>query len=215
MKSNEMKKEKAEINPEEIEQFIIDAGSDDLPTFGGSFEGGIYCQQIPDEIVPCILAILESGQPVKSYLEIGVAAGGTTFLVNHFFKPEKIILIDDNMHPKCSLRAEVLKDISYIEIIGNSQAEEIVGQIISAGILFDAILIDGDHSYAGVKLDIVLYLPFLRIGGFLILHDSVRPEFGVARVVKELKADLKMEFIGEWASKNHPIPCGVALFRKV
>jgi len=67
-----------------IEQFVLDAGSDDLPTFGGSFEGGIHCQQIPDEIGPCIHAILGSGLDLRSYLEIGVAAGGTTFLFDHF-----------------------------------------------------------------------------------------------------------------------------------
>ncbi len=67
-----------------IEQFILDAGSDNLGVFGGIYEGGIHCQQIPDEIAPCILTILESGESIKSYLEIGVAAGGSTFLFNHF-----------------------------------------------------------------------------------------------------------------------------------
>jgi predicted O-methyltransferase YrrM len=200
---------------DEIKQFILDAGSDDLSTFGGKYEGGIQCQQIADELASCIKTILESERPIKAYLEIGVAAGGTTFLINHFFKPEKIVLIDDNTHRKCSLREEILKDVSYTEIIGNSQAEEVIDQVVSAGIFFDALLIDGDRSYSGVKLDTVLYLPFLQLGGFLILHDSLRPEFGVARVVRELKSDLQMEFIKEWESKKHSIPCGVALFRKI
>ena len=67
-----------------IIDFILASGSDDLATFGGKHEGGIHCQQIPDELAPCILAILESGETINAYLEIGVAAGGTTFLVNHY-----------------------------------------------------------------------------------------------------------------------------------
>jgi predicted O-methyltransferase YrrM len=35
----------------------------------------------------------------------------------------------------------------------------------------DAILIDGDHSYAGVKRDLELYFPLLRPGGVIVVHD--------------------------------------------
>jgi hypothetical protein len=40
----------------------------------------------------------------------------------------------------------------------------------------DLLLLDGDHSYAGVKSDLALYVPKLNNGGFLLLHDYVRPE---------------------------------------
>ncbi len=198
-----------------IEQFILDAGSDNLGVFGGIYEGGIHCQQIPDEIAPCILTILESGESIKSYLEIGVAAGGSTFLFNHFFHPEKIVLIDNNKHPKAGLRAEVLKGIDYQEIIGCSDAEESIKAISNLNTMFDVILIDGEHHYQGVKLDTVLYLPFLRKGGFLILHDSVWPLGGIMRVVRELKIDPEMEFIDEFVTKKHSFKCGIALFRRV
>src|SRR3972149_4521353 len=96
------------ITVEEIEQFVIDAGSDHVPTFGGKYEGGMQIQQIPDEIAPCIMAILKSGEPIKNYLEIGVAAGGMVALINHYFHPGKIVLIDDNAHPKHHIRPYVL-----------------------------------------------------------------------------------------------------------
>lgn len=208
MKESKIKKLKWSL--EEIEQFIFTAGSDDVPTFGGSYEGGIHCQQIADELAPCIFSILESGLEIKSYLEIGVAAGGTTFVFDHFFHPEKIVLIDDNKHHKAGLRAEVLKDINYKEIIGRSDSEDVVKAVDT---MFDVIVIDGDHSYPGVKLDVIHYLPFLLTGGFLVLHDSALPEWGVMRVVKELKTNEGMEFVGEYISQNHK-PCGVALFRK-
>ncbi len=203
----------AKISLKEIEFIIHEAGSDDLPTFGGSYEGGIHCQQIPDELAPCIMAIMESGETIKSYLEIGVAAGGTIYLLNHFFHLERIVLIDDNKHHKAGLRAGILKGIAYQEIIGRSDNEE---TILTADDLapFDIILIDGDHLYPGIKLDTIIYMPLLRHGGFLILHDSALPEWGVMRVIKELKADKDMKFIGEYVSKKHPKPCGVALFQR-
>jgi len=197
-----------------IQEFILAAGSDDLATFGGAFGGGIHCQQIPDELAACISAILESGEQIRSYLEIGVAAGGTAFLIHHFLYPERIVLIDDNKHHKAGLRKTILKDVPRVEIIGASQDEAV---LVSLGKMpaFDVILIDGDHHYPGVKLDTILYLPMLRPGGFLVLHDSALPEWGVARVVRELQADPGMHFIGEYLSRIHPRPLGLALFRKV
>ncbi len=199
---------------EDIEQFILDAGSDHLPTFGGKFEGGIQCQQVPDEIAPCILAILESGEPIMRYLEIGVAAGGTTFLMNHFFHPERIISIDDNRHPKAHVRPYVLRDIPHEEIIGLSQAPGTIDALAAIGIIFDMILIDGDHSYDGVRQDVDIYREFLRPGGFMILHDSALPDFGVQKVVNEIKGEDWAELIGEYVTAKHSRPCGVALFQK-
>lgn len=36
---------------------------------------------------------------------------------------------------------------------------------------FDVVLIDGDHSLAGVVCDWMLYSPLVRKGGFVALHD--------------------------------------------
>lgn len=213
--SYKMNKGAREFDLKIIEQFVIAAGSDSVQVFGGAFEGGIQAQQIPDEIAPCILALLESKKQINNYLEIGAAAGGTTFLFNHFFKPERIVLIDDNRHWKAHIRPYVLRDIPHEEIIGISQSEGTVEALKDLGLKFDVILIDGDHSYNGVKLDTVLYLPYLRPGGFLIFHDSSMPDWGVCRVVRELKEDRGMEFVGEYISAKHSPACGVALFRKV
>jgi len=198
---------------EDVEQFIRKAGSDDIPTFGGDFEGGIHCQQIPDELAPCITAILDSGEAIDNYLEIGAAAGGTAFIINHFFPWASIVLVDDNKHSKAPLRAEILHGIAHQELVGSSGDAEVIASAEQEG-LYDLILIDGDHNYPGVKADVDNYLPMLRPGGFLILHDSAKIEWGVGQVVTELKADKGMEFVGEYVSPTHPSPCGCALFRK-
>jgi methyltransferase family protein len=199
---------------EEIEQFVIDAGSDNLPTFGGRYEGGCHVQQIPDEIAPCIHAILEAGRKIEAYLEVGVAAAGTTFLFNHFFRPGKIVLVDDGNHWKAGLRNEILKDIPHTFIRGNSHSPEVVGQVAEASPDFDIIIIDAGHEYSAVRADAESYFPMLRAGGFLVLHDSALPEWGVMRVVAELKEDARVALVGEYVTKTSTRACGVALFRR-
>ncbi len=202
---------------EEIEQFVIDAGSENVPVFGGKFEGGWQIQQVPDEIAPCIHAMLESGQPINNYLEIGVAAGGTTALFNHFFHPSRIVLVDDNKHPKAHVRGYILDGVGREEIVGNSQDPVTIGVVAAlAPERFDLIIIDGDHTFQGVKADVENYFPMLRPGGFLIFHDSVCQEcWGVHLVVEEVKQSPEVELIGEYITTKHSRPCGVALFRKI
>lgn len=38
----------------------------------------------------------------------------------------------------------------------------------------DILLIDGDHSYGGVKADYEKYEPFVRRGGLILMHDVSR-----------------------------------------
>jgi len=199
---------------DEIIKFVEDAGSDDIPTFGGKRVGGIFVQQVPDEIAPCIQAILESGEPIKSYLEIGVAAGGTTYLMNHYFHPETIVLVDTNEHPRCVNRPQVLVGIRTTEVIGKSGDDSVRDAVVGLGHVFDAMMIDGVHYYENVKKDVEMYATLLRDGGFLMLHDSALHKWGVPRVVAELKENPAFAFIGEWTSKTMTL-CGVALFQRL
>ena len=201
------------LSVEEIEKFIIDVGSDDIPTFGGEKVGGVYIQQIPDEIAPCLWRILSTGKGVNSYLEVGVASGGMTYVMNHLFKPKTIVLIDTNDHPRCVNRPQVLKGVKYEEVIGKSGDTQVFDQVVNLGYAYDSIMIDGVHYYENVKKDVELYAPLLNPGGFLMLHDSVLYNWGVPKVVAELKLDDRFVFINEWSSKKMT-PCGVALFRR-
>jgi predicted O-methyltransferase YrrM len=208
-----MKKKSIKLG--EIENFILAAGSDDLPTFGGTYEGGCHCQQLYDEISPCIAYLLESGKEIKRYLEIGVAAGGTTYVLNHFFEFEKIVLIDDNKHHKSHLRSTILRNIQVCELIGRSGEQRII-DAAAARSPYDLILIDGDHRYEQVDQDSMNYFSMLNKNGYLIFHDSAIKGWGVKRVVSELKNDKSVKFINEYASKGNKVEaCGLALFEKV
>ena len=198
---------------EEIKEFIQQAGSDNISVFSGKFEGGVHCQQVPDEFARAIYAIMDTGKEINNFLEIGVAAGGTTYHIDHFFTPANIILIDDNMHQKASLRAEILRGIPHKEIIGRSGSESVLKEFTALNIKFDLIIIDGDHTYEGVKADVDNYVPFLADGGLLMFHDSAMPDWGVAAMVAELKGAKDLTFMGEYKSEMR-VPLGLALFQK-
>lgn len=208
-----MEAESAVPSIAEIEEFVLASGSDHLPTFGGRFEGGIHCQQVADEIAPAIHAILSSGIVVDRYLEIGVAAGGTTFLMHHFLRPDSIVLVDDNAHWKAGQRDGILAGVGRSEVIGNSRSPEVIAKADELG-PYQVMVIDGDHTYPGVRADADNYLPMLQPGGFLVFHDSALPEWGVLRVTSELKEDERLEFVSEYLSAKHSRPLGVAVFRK-
>jgi predicted O-methyltransferase YrrM len=205
---------KATPTVDEIEAFILECGQENLEGFGGVKQGGIYLQQIPDEIVPCITELLKYRSEIKNYLEIGSASGGSCFVFNHFFPLEKIVLIDNNGLNRQSLRNEVLEGIFHQELIGRSDDEVVYGSVAKMNILFDLIVLDSDHSYQNVRLEAALYLPFLRPGGFLFLHDTVYSPQGDGRVMRELSTYGGMELVAEYVSEKWQ-KLGIGLLRKV
>ena len=59
----------------------------------------------------------------------------------------------------------------------------------------DFVFIDSDHSYEGVKLDTILWLPKIKIGGFIVYHDYNHPRLpGVKKAIDELFNRKEMEF---------------------
>ncbi len=207
-----MKKEVSTIA--EIESFILECGQENIEGFGGVKQGGIHLQQIPDEFAPCIAELLKYKNEIKNYLEVGSASGGSCFVFNHFFPLEKIVLIDNNGLNRQSLRNEVLEGIYHQELIGNSDDEVVYNSVAKMNTLFDLIVLDSDHSYRTVRVEVSMYLPFLRPGGFLFLHDTVYSLQGDGRVMRELSTYGGMELVAEYVSKNGP-KLGIGLLRKV
>ena len=200
-----------------IEALVRSLGSGGIEVLGGDYTGGIYLQQSPDEIAPCImdLILIRDKGRFKNYLEIGAAAGGSTYLLNLFFNWDNILLIDDNKHrhKHWKFRKEILKHIRYEEFIGNSHTE--VAYDFAKRFKFDLIFIYGDHSYEGIKMDIEMYSGLLNKGGLLLLHDTIVDAFkGVRQAFKELKMNRNFKFINEYISKKqHKL--GLGLFQKV
>lgn len=193
-------------NINEVVKTVIDAGSDH-PRFGGSKYGGANVQQMPDEIGPCLYYLQDKG--INTYLEVGAAAGGLTFLVNKILKPKIIVLVDDNRHRKNSLRSKVLQGVDREEIIGDSQSEKIVNKVKGLGHTYDLMVVDADHSFEGVTKDLTNYANLCE--KYLVLHDTVCCE-GVKKAFENFKSDPRFQLVSEFRTTAYRSPCGVGLF---
>lgn len=203
------------MTKQDIITIVEGFGSDSLAVFGGKFEGGKHILQIPDEIAGCLYDIMKDKPSIKNWMEIGVAAGGNTYLFNYFFNFENLVLLDDNQHEKQHLRAEVIGDIKNIkQFIGNSHSAEAIEFVNSLNLKFDMIFIDGDHSNEGVKLDTDNFSPFLSINGYLMYHDTVLLP-GPSAVVASLHTNPNYYHVGTYSSTIHIRPCGVSCFKKI
>jgi hypothetical protein len=83
----------------------------------------------------------------------------------------------------------------------------------------DLLFVDGDHSYEGVKQDVVDYAPLVRPGGIVALHDIVPggpgkhgDPGGVPAFWQELKAENPdaVELVEDWEWGS----CGIGLVRR-
>jgi hypothetical protein len=68
----------------------------------------------------------------------------------------------------------------------------------AAKIHHDVLIIDGDHSYAGVKFDFVNYLSSVKRGGYIIFDDYDAPDWpDVKKFVDTIVRDhSEVEFVG-------------------
>lgn len=108
-------------------------------------------------------------------LEIGTAHGGTFWIWCNIATGKKISL---DWWPKGNPNPEKLAIImekfpDTIFIYGNSHLNSTKNELEKTlnGEKLDFLFIDGDHSFEGVKLDYIMYSPFVRKGGIIALHD--------------------------------------------
>jgi hypothetical protein len=180
---------------DEIYETVLSAGSDDLNWFGGRYEGGVYLQQSPGEFSSLILFLLDKN--IKNYLEIGAASGGCVYLMDKFLDLDEIYLIDEK----------------YKEFVGNSHSKEAHRFVDDSGLSFDLIMVDGDHSYEGVKQDTIDYLIPLKWGGYMIFHDIITQRVGVKDWIKELEeSKIRLNHVVSFVDKSKQL--GIGVFQK-
>ena len=80
--------------------------------------------------------------------------------------PRKLFSVDPLPRPEAVQRIDAAGLTHYVEYVNRFSGE--VGFNFKADLLF----IDGDHSYAGCKADVMRFVPDnLRVGGIFVLHD--------------------------------------------
>ena len=165
----------------------------------------------------------------RAVLEIGTARGGTLFLLCHVAGDDAtLVSIDLPYSGPCGnagyppafepLFTSFAREQQMIELIrGDSHSDETLAGVerILGQRALDFLLIDGDHTEAGVRRDFTMYSPLVRRDGYIALHDIVpgRPELsgGVPDFWNELKASRStQEFVRDWKQGAY----GIGVIRK-
>lgn len=152
--------------------------------------------------------------------EIGVLNGNTSFrilgarpllihyMIDPWIAPEKgssyLLSGDDNaLKPARAHEGAYKKTLKRVEFAGcravimRMFSHEAVLKIKDASL--DFVFIDGDHSYAGVKKDIKLWLPKVKKGGWIGGHDYNHPRLpGVKKAVDEAFNNLELDDNRTW-----------------
>lgn len=155
-------------------------------------------------------------------MEIGTHRGGTLYCWSRILPPDAALVSLDlpadpnDPHTTAAalekLIASKTQKCSFIRDDSHAIATLDKVKAALAGRPVDFLLIDGDHSYAGVKLDFEMYRGLVRSGGLIAFHDIAPnpgvPEYGVAKFWQELK---KTEHTHEYIDP-HPVgPAGMGI----
>lgn len=147
----------------------------------------------------------------QTVLEVGTARGGTLLLLCRHAAPDALVVSVDlpygrngGGYPrwKASMYERFAHHAQRLVLIrGDSHAEstrDTVERVLNRKPL-DFLLIDGDHSYEGVKRDFELYSPLVAPTGLIALHDILEnrhdPEIDVHRFWQELRQTHRTEEI--------------------
>jgi predicted O-methyltransferase YrrM len=134
----------------------------------------LVASQKREEIVPALERI-GTLRP-RRVCEIGTSAGGTLYLLTRVSASDALVVsIDLSIAPHTrALRARLARrDQRVVSIAGDSHSEETAAELegLLDGEPLDALFIDGDHSYGGVRADFERYGRLVRRGGIIALHD--------------------------------------------
>ena len=132
--------------------------------------------QKPGELAE-FLELLADLQP-KVVVEVGVYSGGTLYAWSQVAPDSTVIgidLLEGGPYPVYASNGKPRDEHGATMIIGDSHHPDTRDELekILDGRPIDALFIDGDHTYNGVRMDYDLYRPLVRPGGVIAFHDIV------------------------------------------
>lgn len=198
------------MNINEIEQRVLDAGSDNINVFGGRYEGGYHIQQSPKELAEFVLYLHNKNMYGKNYVEIGAAAAGLARFLDEIFHFENVTIIDLGVHHKIPIAFEEnIKHIGNLHyIFCNSHSPEAKEFLTNLNINYDLVFQDGAYDTEGILKDVKLIKEFTNENVIICFHDTRSYRTETVRILKE--ENLHKEFI-EIVDNNKT--CGIGCFQ--
>lgn len=130
-----------------------------------------------------LLFALVCGLRPRRVLEVGTCEGGSALLMRRALDPAaRLVCID----PQPRWTADMQQSLGENTwLIAAPSPPAIAPAVQRAGGAIDFVLIDGDHTAAGVERDIVGVVPYLAEGAVVVLHDAHywRVQEGIARAL--------------------------------
>jgi hypothetical protein len=121
----------------------------------------------------CLIGLMDQLRPEVA-IEIGTYKGGSLQVIQHY--AGEVFSIDIIPAPKKFLEAKFPK-VHFIVGEGDKLVHDLFANIEREGKKFEFVLVDGDHSCAGVQRDLHAILSYPHKHPFVILlHDSFNPQ---------------------------------------
>lgn len=180
---------------------------------------GLGIWQYPNQLLP--LASLLQRYTIESYLEIGIAAGGTfTFLCELLLQwspccfhaigcdpapPGCVSYLMENPYKEAfNAWLAATPSVEYVQEFSEKLERRFARDGHVGPRHFDCVFVDGDHSFEGCWADVQMALRFGA--GIIILHDVVNGECpGVCEAWTEAQSTLKDDF--EFFEFSAQYPC--------
>lgn len=159
-----------------IYEKILESGSSTADYFGfPTKEDGLFLQQDPDEFANFVHYMATRIGSANLTIDIGIASGGQTKFLRDYFSCQRTIIVDDGNHEMFHhwqrIKSQVKSEI-ILEMIASSHSRIVKEKLKHFTDSVDFAYVDGDHSYKGLKQDIMLVAPLLKVGGIMALHDT-------------------------------------------
>jgi hypothetical protein len=184
-------------DPQALEEFLPRLGiNDDSPEFmpkqlGGALGKGLKVWQYPCQFAPYLALV--GRKPIRSYLEIGVAHGGsfiaTVEYLRHLGHPiKRAVAVDILWAPGV---ARYVRSRPYAEqVIADTASPRF--QALARSETWDLVFIDGDHSFEGCLRDFESVHGHAKAIAFHDIVDSLAVE--VREVWNLVRADYDDEY---------------------
>ena len=104
-------------------------------------------------------------------LEIGVRTGISTAAFLRGLEKNGGRLYSMDIAPDCEGAKNLTGHPLWLFRSGDSHAQTVIDQVKSDLGEVDILFLDGDHTYEGVKADLINYSPLVKSGGMIICHD--------------------------------------------